>query len=188
VVIKATTLSDHLAFLQGELRSLTSAAERVVQGLSAEQLTWRPAPNAWSIAECLDHLAVAGAAFRSKIEPAVRAVKKRTTGEVAYRPGFLARAMLKGNGPVVTKKMRSPKVFRPSETADATSVTSFRAEQRELLDLIERARGIDLTRVHISSPMTRLFRFNVAEALHIIVVHEQRHIAQAERVRAAMTV
>ncbi|MCB0292669.1 MAG: DinB family protein, partial [Calditrichaeota bacterium] len=47
--------SPHLQALLALVDSITEAARVFLQGLSAEQLTWKPDAQTWSIAECFDH-------------------------------------------------------------------------------------------------------------------------------------
>jgi hypothetical protein len=42
---------------------------------------------------------------------------------------------------------------------------------------------VDLNRIKVRSPITPLVRFNLGDALTLQVVHAQRHLAQARRVR-----
>ena len=49
-------------------------AEELVSGLSEELGTWTPSSCAWSVAECLDHIAIANSAYlNAMLEPAERA-------------------------------------------------------------------------------------------------------------------
>jgi hypothetical protein len=40
------------------VHQLADDADALVATLSDEQFAWQPAPNAWSIAQCIDHLNV----------------------------------------------------------------------------------------------------------------------------------
>ena len=42
--------------IQEQFRALLPRAREATLGLSAGQLNWRPAENAWSVAECIAHL------------------------------------------------------------------------------------------------------------------------------------
>jgi DinB superfamily len=45
--------------LWGELEDARAALLREIEGLSQQQMDWRPAPSEWSIGEVVDHLTVA---------------------------------------------------------------------------------------------------------------------------------
>ena len=55
------TVADHadIRALEAALDDVDDDARKLIDGLTAEQGIWRPAPAAWSIAHCLDHLATA---------------------------------------------------------------------------------------------------------------------------------
>ncbi|MDP2497291.1 MAG: DinB family protein, partial [Candidatus Palauibacterales bacterium] len=55
----------------GELRATGAEAEELTSGLTPEQLSWRPEPDAWSIAECLDHLVRTGEAYLEVLDEAI---------------------------------------------------------------------------------------------------------------------
>ncbi len=60
-----------------EAEKNSGAARELVSGLSNAQLNWKPAPEKWSIAQCLDHLTVASREFEGYFSDAlVRGRKK----------------------------------------------------------------------------------------------------------------
>ncbi len=50
--------SPELRSVHEELEAVKQQTAELVRGLSEEQLAWRPAPDKWSIADCLAHLNV----------------------------------------------------------------------------------------------------------------------------------
>jgi hypothetical protein len=65
-----------------------------------------------------------------------------------------------------------------------TLFPDFAAVQNELIERIEASSGWDLAKAKISSPASKLIRFNVAAAFEIIAAHERRHLWQADNVIA----
>jgi len=61
---------------------------------------------------------------------------------------------------------------------------AFLHGRRELVELVDVAAGVDLRRGGLSSPVSRLIRLNLADCFAIIIVHEQGHLGQLERIRA----
>jgi len=53
-----TMAAPELEALAGALRANEHDARQVVDGLDEALGTWRKEPGSWSVAECLDHLAV----------------------------------------------------------------------------------------------------------------------------------
>ncbi len=185
-----TTLAQHLDRMLHELEEQNAAAEAVARELTPAQLAWRPEPGRWSIEQCLEHLAVTNARYRAKIEEALGAGglapgAGSSALAAAYRPRFLARMIRDTPGPVVKRKLKTPRVFAPGEQPAPGALDRFLEEQRRLATFIDRARALDPRRVRFSSPVSGLIRVNLPEALELIVVHEQRHLRQAEAVRRA---
>jgi hypothetical protein len=55
----------------------STRARELVNGLSEAQLNWRPAPEKWSIAQCLDHLTVASSKFDAYFTAALARGRKK---------------------------------------------------------------------------------------------------------------
>jgi hypothetical protein len=77
-----------------DLRDQLDAAERdaceLVANLNEERGRWRPATGSWSVAECLDHLAIANRVYlHSMREPAIRAREQGRIRLGPATPGFV---------------------------------------------------------------------------------------------------
>ena len=59
----------------------------------------------------------------------------------------------------------------------------FLDEQQKFIDFVRQCHGIDYNKTRLRSPVTALVRYSLADAFVITVVHAQRHLAQARRVR-----
>src|SRR5690242_19393837 len=92
--------ADLLQTIASESERIKSDARQLVAGLSDEQLNWKPAPDSWSIAQCLDHLAVTSEKDDQYLTDAIARgrEKRRASGAVAYRPtmfgGWLIKQLL----------------------------------------------------------------------------------------------
>jgi len=176
-----------LAGWAAELLGQSERARGIVAGLSDAELLRSPGPGKWSIAHCLDHLATTAAAYRPGLENAI------ARGEAApperlppYRPGSLARWFIRAVGPQ-GRSVPAPKVFRPPEQASPRAPERFAETQAALLELLRRADAIDLNRWKLRSPALSLLRFRVGEAFELTVRHNDRHLDQATRARAAVS-
>ena len=72
----------------------------------------------------------------------------------------------------------------PRISARNTSLS--RDQLRELIELIEAARGKNLNRPRFGSPITALLRFSIGEGLELMVRHQQRHLLQIQETVAAL--
>ena len=162
------------------------AARAVAADLNEAQLNWKPSPEQWSVAQCLEHLAVATRGFDPYFTAALSRAKTRpsVTTTPAYKPTFMGGWLARHVAPESPRTLRAPKMFRPADASTITgSLQMFLAEQQKFIDFVRQCDGIDYNKTRIRSPVTPLVRYSLADAFVITVVHAQRHLAQARRVR-----
>lgn len=166
----------------------TARAERLLRGLSVEQVNWKPGPTQWSIAECLDHLGVTAGRYQPTLRAAMEVGRRRgleATGPFAY--GWFSRWFEAQLEPPPRRRFTAPPPFQPAASSgfDAAHVLkAFQEVGRGWHALIEQAQGLDLLRVRVASPVTRWVRFPVGAAFRQQAAHERRHLWQAEQVLA----
>jgi hypothetical protein len=187
--------------LEMALDAVDGDARRLLDGLSAEQGVWRPAPGSWSIAHCLDHLATANRVYLGAMEPAASdALARGSRRTRSALPGFIGGWFVRsldapafadnpsGNAPPKLRfTMKAPRTIVPRDApplADAAS--QFFASQDQVRAFLRQYADIDLARVHFPNPFIRGVRFSLATGLHVIAAHDRRHIWQAWNVRRAL--
>ncbi len=75
-------------------------------------------------------------------------------------------------------------MFRPGDpSAIQGSLKMFLDEQQKFIDFVGQCQHVDYNKTRIRSPVTPLMRYSLADAFVITVLHAQRHLAQARRVR-----
>ena len=171
-----------LQTIADEAEKNSEIARQLFSDLSEAQLNWKPAPEKWSIAQCLEHLAVATDKFRPYFSGAI-ASAKRINSQPIYRPSRMGGWLIKYVSPESPRKLRAPKIFRPDASNVRGSLASFLAEQERFVQFVRKAEGIDYNRARLRSPVTPLMRYSLADAFVITVVHGQRHLEQARKVR-----
>src|SRR4051794_36516111 len=83
-------------------------AQALAAGLSEEAGTWHPAPGSWSVAECVDHLAITNRVYVGAMsEPAVDARNKGKLQRRPIIPGFVGRWFVKSLEPPVRSVFRT---------------------------------------------------------------------------------
>jgi len=178
--------ADLLQTVTDETAIINRDAKQLIAGLTKSQLNWKPAPEKWSMAQCLEHLAVTNKQDEQRVANAiVRGRHKHpVNGTPAYRPTLMGGWLIKQLLPTSTRKMPAPKVFRPVESSNIEgALERFLLEQETFLRFVSDARGIDYNRTRLRSSVTPLMRFSLADAFVRNVVHCQRHLQQARRVR-----
>ncbi len=176
------------------LEDAFDAAERdayaLVAGLSEAQGTWRADPGSWSIAECLDHLAVANRVYLRAMQPAAaRAVAQRRGRRRPAQPGLIGGWFVRLLEPPVkaTSKSKAPEAIRPRVSPSLRdAMDQFVASQVEVREFLRAHADIDLAGVRFRNPFVRGIRFSLATGLHVIAAHQRRHLWQGWRVRHAM--
>jgi len=163
----------------------SDAARQLVSGLSEAQLNWKPAPDKWSIAQCLDHLAVGSEKFGPYFTDALARGRKKwpVSTAPAYRPSWMGGWLIKQVTPVTGRNLSAPKVFRPSESSIQGALENFLEQQARFIQFVKETDGVDYNKTRLRSPVTPLMRYSLADAFVITVVHAQRHLTQARRVR-----
>jgi hypothetical protein len=176
--------------LETAFHAVDNDARSLIEGLTAEQGIWRPAPGAWSIAHCLDHLATANRVYLGAMEPAAAAARAR--GRRRRHPavpgmigGWFVRSL---DAPVRPRfKMKAPAKIVPRESPPlADAVTQFFASQDQVRAFLRTYADIDLAGVHFPNPFIRGVRFSLATGLHVLAAHDRRHVWQAWNVRTAL--
>ena len=176
--------ANFLEAVAAEIEKNNNAARQLTAGLTESQLNWTASPEQWSIAQCLDHLAVTSGEFKSYFNGAIARGREKwpTTAPVAYKPSIVGGWLIRQVVPEATRKVSAPKVFRPASSDITDALGKFLKQQEEFLSFVKQAAGIDYNKVRLRSPVTPLMRYSLADAFFVTVVHGWRHLAQARRV------
>jgi hypothetical protein len=179
-------LSPEIDELRHQFEEVSAAVDALVAALRDDQFNWRPSPDEWSVAECLDHLNAAASAYMPKLDEAIAAARRRN----AYAAGpfghsWAGRLLLRTSGPSSRIRFRSPRAFQPRRAESRQAVvTTLRAHQVAYIDRLRRANGLDLSRARVTSPVSRWLRFPLGTLFAVIAAHERRHVCQARRILA----
>jgi hypothetical protein len=167
-----------------EARAIAADARAQFGGLTPDQLNWKPGPDHWSVAQCLDHLVRIDAAYWPVFQQ-IEAGTYRTAlaRRIPGLAGLFGRFVLKAVEPQSAKAYRTAKHVQPAKgDIDVGILSRFERHQQELIDHMEKLDACDADDVVVPSPVFGLASYSVYDALRIIVAHERRHLAQARRV------
>jgi hypothetical protein len=164
-----TSLIEHLQ--SGREAILAEAS-----GLSAAQATFTPADGAWSIADCIEHLAVVEKGFLTYMirssAPAEGTVTPRTEAE--FRREMVDRA----------RRMQSPPPARPTGrygSLDA-ALDRFRAHRDETIAYVNNS-SEDFRARCITHPI--FGTLDGREGILFLAGHALRHLEQIREIKAA---
>jgi hypothetical protein len=178
-VFKATM--TRVAQVSDALRAVSAWAEKLSGTVSAEELSRRPAPERWSAAECLEHLAISANWYEPVWREAYAAARQRgARGAEPYRMDLLGR-LLNWSLEPGRFKYNTPARFQPVDCGTAEhALATFLASQNMVLSFIEEGAGLPLDRMIIVSPANAKVRYSVWSSFVILSTHGRRHMRQAE--------
>lgn len=180
---------DDIDDLARQFRDTQDRATALVVPLSHAQFNWRPTTQAWSIAECLDHLNITARAVVARMKPVIADGRARGIhGAGPFRYGWFSRWFEAEMEPPPRRRTKSPAVFAVSTNSNHRKddlLAAYRATGDQWLAVLESARGLDLKRVKTASPVTSLLRFPLGAYFRVSTAHERRHLWQAEQVVTA---
>lgn len=167
------------------LEAIAREVQDAFGSLTVEQLHWKPAPDRWSVAECLDHLMVTNRAYLRPLRALSDGSYRHTLWQrLSPMSGFWGRFLIKSLDPANTRKTKTPRKAQPTLSGDdAEVVNRFVAHQGELASSIRRLPpNTDLDGVVLPSPLLSFITYSLRDALEVVIVHEKRHVQQARRV------
>ena len=162
-------------------------ADELVAPLDDEQCNWSPAPGAWSIAQCIDHLNVANARYFGAACDAVEdARSKGLTRSGPIASSWFGRRFIATLEPPVRIKSRTPRTIRPADRRHKAEIwPEFVRQHTHMRACVQQWGNVDLNRARFRNPLGPFGVVRAGTALRIIAAHDRRHLWQASRVRAA---
>lgn len=174
------------AELAAEFGATAADAAAGFRALDARQLNWKPGAEAWSVAECFDHLVKSGEQMQESIGRALDRTAPRTVWQrLPLWPRLLGWMLITSLAPDATRKLKAPAIAVPA-TGNLPSdiVDRFVALQHECAARVLALTDDDERRVLVS-PFASVVTYTVIDGYRIIATHQRRHLAQAARVTAA---
>ena len=186
--------SRQLSSIAEEFAGVRAAFAALDAHVSDADWARRPAPTAWSVAECVAHLNLTSAAMvpllRAEID---RAPSMPEGDDRAYRGAFIGRLLASMMGPVrilagmkLGKVATTPPFVPGSELSRTLVCDAFHRWQEAELQLVRDADRRAIDRVQIESPFRAGTFYDGYSALLILSRHEMRHLVQAKRALEAL--
>lgn len=169
-----------------ELQRQSRHASDFLRALTPAQFNWQPdGGKNWSIAQCVQHLAVTNQIYLAALRSVVQNCRKARQA-TDYRPGgWLTRRFIASMEPPPKQRFRAFRKIQPASlqyTVDAV-LSRFLAEQEDLARFVSDTRDFDLGAVRFWNPFLKGARFTVSSGLLLVGAHNRRHLWQAERVK-----
>lgn len=170
--------SEWVNGLLASCREWDGKAMNAIEGLSPEQLNWRPDKDTWSVLQQFHHLVLANGPYMGIIE---RLALEAPGHFKDYRPGLWGKFLLLAVGPEEKLPGPVPKQLVPAESELTKSVVDeFQALQSRFYQVLSSLGGKDLNG-RFTSPFAKFVRLKQGDAIHITERHNVRHLGKAIR-------
>ena len=161
----------------------TTLALKNFAGLRDDQLNWKPAPERWSINQCLEHINITTRHWTKEVKRVVESGGKKTDNAGEYHRtgigGFLIRSLLTPK----PRKFKTSKNFDPPTTLDSKKVMKdFIDLQRQWEDEIDKIQEYDIVRNRVHSPFFHPITYRLGNGIELNNIHTRRHLTQAVNV------
>jgi hypothetical protein len=173
--------TELLTQLKRQTETIIETVETKFVALPDNQLNAKPAIDRWSILECFEHLNLYSQYYLTALEVAATRAGASASQEMKYT--WIGKKSIAMMHPSNTKKQKTFKKMIPAKSKLTRDVlATFLNDQQRLLRLIEKSLQLDSTRSLVPVEFFKLLKMNIAETLEFVIVHEQRHLSQAENV------
>ncbi|AXJ01996.1 DinB superfamily protein [Cyclonatronum proteinivorum] len=174
---------------EASCKSCLKDAREITRQMDHDAFNWKPSPNKWSAAECLEHLNMSASKMLPILDTALRkGASNQITGEPPFETGFIGAWFLRGSGPS-GKPVPAPAVYKPAQSSYTKEkiLGRFEALQQDYQRLLgfSQRHELDLSRIYARSAFTPLLRFNAATWFQAMPGHQQRHLSQIRRLTAS---
>lgn len=176
------TTSNHL--LQELIRITKENVQEAEKfsALSPVVLNARNAPKSWSILECLEHLNRYGDFYIPELEKQIKTSQHPSSNlfKSGWLGNYFAQSMLvkEGMKPIKTFASMNP----IGSTLNKDVVSTFIAQQYTLLELLEKAKNINLCKTKTGISISKWIKLRLGDTLRVVIYHNQRHMVQAKKV------
>jgi len=176
-------LTPEVEVFRLQFEDLSIQADALVSPLTERQFTWRPTPDIWSIAHCIDHLNAAARTYLPALDEGIAdAIRRGIYAEGPFQYNWFGRYFVWSMEPPPRLKFKAPPSFQPAPSrARAEIMAAFRAYQVQFVDRLRQANGLDLARARVTSPVYRWIRLPLGSALALQIAHQRRHLWQAKQ-------
>ena len=167
--------------LQEHVERHTHQAVAVYQNLSAGILNKPSSVGGWSIVQCLAHLNSYFSYYLPLLSNAVQT--QSTDPPVSVKLGWLGSyfiRMMDADGK--PSKYKAAKQHLPAPNLGAHEVVAaFIEHQESMLTILRNVDAMNLNHYRVPTSINRFISLRLGETLAFLVVHNERHIRQANR-------
>ncbi|MCX8524557.1 DinB family protein [Chryseobacterium formosus] len=167
-----------------ELKKITEENIHFAETLlnqSEEKLNYRLSEKSWSILECIEHLNRYGKFYIPEINKRIKNSDTKTTEifSLGVLGNYFAQSMIPKEN---LNKMKTFKAMNPIHSKlDKSVLNEFISQQKQMIQLLNEAKNIDLNKVKTSISISNLIKLKLGDTFRFVIYHNLRHIEQAKR-------
>jgi len=171
--LSAAEKDKAIAYLESTKQGVLDATK----GLSLAQWNFKPAPDRWSVAECMEHIASAEDYIRGMVENGVMKAPATPGRDIAaIDAGIIA------NVPARKNKIQAPDELKPTNRfgSPQAAIDHFVASRARTEEYLRSTAGL---RDHTADSPTGQ-KWDAYEFILLIAAHSERHTNQIKEVKA----
>ncbi|MDI9867671.1 DinB family protein [Flectobacillus roseus] len=152
------------------------------QSIDAKTLLQPSETGGWSVAQCLSHLNAYSNYYLQNFRERMLSQGQFSQNH-PIKSTWLGKLAIKSMHPDTGKsKFKAMKGYIPSSKLPAFEVLdTFISHQKNLLEILKVARNYQLNQITIPISIAKFLTLRLADALYFLIIHQERHILQAER-------
>ena len=151
-----------------------------------EALNWKENVEKWSVLECFEHLNRYGDFYLPEIAQRIKAAPANQSTTI-FKSGLLGNYFAESMLP--KEKLNKMKTFKSMNPAgsqlDKSTLDKFIQQQKQMLDLLEQARSVSLSKTKTSISISKWIKLKLGDTFRVVVYHNYRHMLQAATVLKA---
>ena len=175
-------MANDLEGVMNAIKQISDDVNNSFGSLTAEQINWKPAPESWSVAQCLDHLIKSNEEFFPELDGLAAGTRKNTLWQRFSPLSGIAGAFLVNSLKKDSQKIKTNQKMTPPSDIDGGIVSIFCGHQDELVSKLRATNSADWRRVVLTSPFVKIMTYRMDTGVQAIIEHEKRHVRQAKRV------
>lgn len=175
---KNNPIKDWSSTLKRQSKYMHALTNRLTQ----RQFTFKPEAGRWSIGECIEHLNISMRAYLKFMNPAIEKDKPVVNGDYA-KGTLMGRLMLRALRKDGRRYPAPSSFIPPTHKLKADKVrTRFDRQISQLRQALVDCDGLALGTITMPWPVFRFIKISLAQAFELQILHNDRHLKQAEQV------
>jgi uncharacterized damage-inducible protein DinB len=167
--------------LTDDVSAIITTIENEFLNLPDDALNKKESPVKWSILECIEHLnrynRFYNVAIAGKLLPGPAKI------DVQVKTTWIGKKSIQAMHPNNLKQQKTLKHLNPIHSqVSRSAMDEFLQHQRDLLVLLKKAESVNINTVRIPIEFFRLLKMNLGDAFQFVIVHQQRHMDQLNRI------